>query len=81
MKDQEKFRQVVPYTQLLGKLRARKDLAAEQCAALDDFRWQFEELKVSIFSQELGTAVPISPARLNKLLECGTLAPLLKSPR
>jgi ATP-dependent helicase HrpA len=80
VKDHEKSRQVVPYTQLLGKLRARKDLTPEQSAALDDFRWLIEELKVSIFSQELGTAIPISPARLNKILECGPLAPLLKSP-
>lgn len=68
-KDQEKMRQIVPYTQLLGRLGARKDLTADQHTALEEFRWLIEELKVSLFSQELGTAVPISPKRLDKFLE------------
>ncbi len=32
--------------------------------ALDDFAWMLEEMRVSLFAQELGTAVPVSPKRL-----------------
>ncbi|MCP3903240.1 MAG: ATP-dependent RNA helicase HrpA [Planctomycetes bacterium] len=34
--------------------------------ALDDFRWLVEEYRVSLFAQDLGTAVPVSPKRLEK---------------
>ena len=35
-------------------------------AALDAFRWLIEELKVSLFAQELRTPVPVSYKRLEK---------------
>jgi ATP-dependent helicase HrpA len=39
-------------------------------AALDDIRWMIEELRVSLFAQQLGTAYPISAKRiLNSLAE------------
>jgi ATP-dependent helicase HrpA len=36
-----------------------------------EFRWLLEEYRVSVFAQELGTSVPVSPKRLEKLLEGG----------
>lgn len=30
------------------------------------FRWMLEELRVSLFAQELGTSIPVSPQRLDK---------------
>ncbi len=33
---------------------------------LDRFRWMIEELRVSLFAQELGTSLPVSPQRLQK---------------
>ena len=36
---------------------------------LDELRWLIEELRVSLFAQELKTAEPVSPKRLNKLVE------------
>jgi ATP-dependent helicase HrpA len=33
---------------------------------VDDFFWLLEEFKVSLFAQELGTAVPVSAKRLEK---------------
>ena len=64
-KDQEKARQVQPYTDALQKLRAQPppSLAAEK--AIDEFRWMVEEFKVSWFAQELGTAQPVSAKRLD----------------
>ena len=36
-------------------------------AKRETFRWLLEEFRVSIFAQELGTAQPVSPARLKAL--------------
>ena len=38
-------------------------------AALAELRWLIEELRVSLFAQELKTAEPVSPKRLGKLVE------------
>ncbi|MEQ8770570.1 MAG: ATP-dependent RNA helicase HrpA [Phycisphaerales bacterium] len=45
-----------------------EDLRAQgiRDAALEEFRWLIEELRVAQFAQELGTAVKVSPARLEK---------------
>ena len=32
--------------------------------ALEEYRWMLEELRVSLFAQELGTSMPVSPKRL-----------------
>jgi len=46
----------------------KRRLAAtrEPDAALLDYRWQIEELRVSLFAQELGTERPVSVQRLEK---------------
>ena len=36
-------------------------------ARLEDFRWQVEELRVSLFAQELKTPYPVSVKRLQKI--------------
>jgi len=36
-------------------------------AALQDFRWQLEELRISLFAQQLGTSHPVSVPRLKKI--------------
>ena len=38
-------------------------------ARLEDFRWQIEELRVSLFAQELKTPMPVSVKRLKKMWE------------
>ena len=35
-------------------------------AELQEFRWMIEEFRVSLFAQKLGTAVTVSPQRLEK---------------
>ena len=37
--------------------------------ALHDFRWRLEELRVSLFAQELRTSQPVSVQRLQKMLD------------
>jgi ATP-dependent helicase HrpA len=36
---------------------------------LAEFRWQIEELRISLFAQELKTPAPVSVKRLQKLWE------------
>jgi ATP-dependent helicase HrpA len=69
VKDQEKARQILPYQQRLASLSTRKDLSADQLRAREELRWLVEELKVSLYAQELGTAVPISPKRVDRFIE------------
>ncbi len=49
------------YTRRLAELKGVRD------ARLDDFRWQLEELRVSLFAQELRTPQPVSVKRLDKV--------------
>lgn len=37
--------------------------------ALEQYRWMIEELRVSLFAQELKTSIPVSPKRLEKQWE------------
>lgn len=46
------------------RLAERKGVAD---ARLADFRWQLEELRVSLYAQELRTPQPVSVKRLEKV--------------
>jgi ATP-dependent helicase HrpA len=41
--------------------------AMDRCPALAEYRWMCEELRVAAYAQELGTALPVSDARLESL--------------
>ena len=43
------------------------DDAGHDAAALDEYRWLAEEYRISLFAQELHTAEPVSPKRLDAL--------------
>jgi ATP-dependent helicase HrpA len=58
-KDAEKARLLLPYAGW------EKSVLEENREA---FRWLLEEYRVSIFAQELGTAVPVSVKRLEALM-------------
>ncbi|HUR60258.1 MAG TPA: ATP-dependent RNA helicase HrpA, partial [Opitutaceae bacterium] len=60
-KDAERGGQLAPYVAAAEKLRGREGAEA--------FRWLVEELRVSLFAQELGTAEPVSPVKLDRALE------------
>lgn len=51
------------YLRRLGELKGASD------ARLDEFRWLLEELRVSLFAQELRTPQPVSVKRLEKAWE------------
>jgi ATP-dependent helicase HrpA len=68
-KNQERLRQLAPYQDALKKLQAQPPRSSEAQRQLETFRWMVEEFKVSLFAQELGTAMPVSPKRLDQQLE------------
>ncbi|MCW5559226.1 MAG: DUF3418 domain-containing protein, partial [Verrucomicrobiae bacterium] len=68
-KDAERSRLLAPYEDALRRLRESPPASAEAQRLRDEFRWMLEEYKVSLFAQELGTATPVSPKRLDALLE------------
>jgi ATP-dependent helicase HrpA len=68
-KDQERQRQLAPYLDALKKLQAQPPRSPEAQRQLEAFRWMVEEFKVSLFAQEVGTALPVSPKRLDQQLE------------
>lgn len=61
------------FDQLEGRWRAYRDLAAQYAregiydAALAQYRWLLEEFRVSLFAQQLGTLMPVSAKRLDRL--------------
>jgi len=68
VKDKERAQQIAPYLEALKKLNANPPKTGEAKRQLSEFRWMVEEFKVSLFAQELGTAVPVSPKRLDEKL-------------
>jgi ATP-dependent helicase HrpA len=69
VKDQERSRQIMPYQEALKKLQAQPSHSSAARRQIEIFRWMLEEFRVSLFAQELGTAMPISPKRLDQQLE------------
>jgi ATP-dependent helicase HrpA len=69
MKDQERARLVQPYRTALEGMQRQAEKAPEALLLVEEFRWLLEEYKVSVFAQELGTTLPVSPKRLDQLLE------------
>jgi ATP-dependent helicase HrpA len=70
-RDEQLAWQVHDLEQLLGQTRARvtsRTLVPADLAALDEARWLLEELRVSLFAQQLGTPVPVSEKRIRKVL-------------
>jgi ATP-dependent helicase HrpA len=63
-KDQQRLLQVLPYWREVLYLRAQGIDTPEVL----ELRWMLEEYRVSLFAQELGTAVTVSPKRLARAL-------------
>lgn len=68
-KDAERAALVVPYQDRLRDLSADAGMPAAGRELVQELRWMIEEYRVSIFAQELGTAVKVSPKRLDAQLE------------
>jgi ATP-dependent helicase HrpA len=68
-KNRERLDRIAPYQDALKKLQAQPARSPEARRQIEAFRWMVEEFKVSLFAQELGTAMPVSPKRLDLQLE------------
>ncbi|MGC3960675.1 MAG: ATP-dependent RNA helicase HrpA [Verrucomicrobiota bacterium] len=68
-KDAERAAQLASYAQIVAGFAAKPSSVSEVRALQEEFRWLVEEFKVSLFAQELGTAVPVSAKRLDQKLE------------
>jgi ATP-dependent helicase HrpA len=75
VKDQERQRQLAPYQQALKQVQSEKSRSPEGIRQIEALRWMIEEFKVSLFAQELGTAIPVSPKRLDQQLEIARQTP------
>ncbi len=67
-KDAQKAELVALYQNQLEQLAGGAN-SPERAVQIEELRWMLEEYRVSIFAQELGTAHPISPKRLDKKIE------------
>jgi ATP-dependent helicase HrpA len=68
-KDRERAQKLAPYLDALKQREADPPKAPEARQRLENFRWLLEEYKVSLFAQELGTSIPVSPKRLDEQLQ------------
>jgi ATP-dependent helicase HrpA len=69
-KDKLALMEIQPYWQRLQEYIAKEGaFVMTQNAALVEYRWWIEELRISLFAQTLKTQVPISPKRLDKQWE------------
>jgi ATP-dependent helicase HrpA len=75
VKNQERLRQLAPYQDALKKLQTQPARSPEAQRQREAFRWMVEEFKVSLFAQELGTAMPVSPKRLDQQLAIAQHSP------
>jgi ATP-dependent helicase HrpA len=64
-RDSARLAQLRPQEQRYWRLVAERKGVADP--RLDDFRWLLEELRISLFAQELRTPQPVSTRRLDKL--------------
>lgn len=60
--------QVHDVEQLVDDAAAAARPGTDRAAAVDDLRWLVEELRVSLFAQQVGTPVPVSTTRIRKAL-------------
>jgi ATP-dependent helicase HrpA len=66
VKDRERVQLLAPYVETLRQHAANPPARVEAARQFEVFRWMVEEYKVSLFAQELGTAQPVSPKRLDE---------------
>jgi len=65
-RDTQHMRAMAPLLTQYQARRKRQEEAGGVTPELEDFRWRLEELRVSLFAQELKTPEPVSVKRLEK---------------
>jgi ATP-dependent helicase HrpA len=67
-KEKERQQLLAPFLAALNQLVSSPKISLETSRQINTFRWMVEEYKVSLFAQELGTAIPVSAQRLQNQL-------------
>jgi len=65
-RDREGYRRVFPHLKRFAEAKDRLREEGRADHALEEFGWLLEEWRISVFAQELGTAIPVSEKRLEK---------------
>ena len=65
-KEKELRDSVQAYWQQLVDMREFHRTQAIVDAEMSEYRWMIEEYRVSLFAQQLGTCIKVSPTRLDK---------------
>jgi ATP-dependent helicase HrpA len=70
-KDQMKAHTLSPYTACMQELIESLDKGSSQIKrqTIEELFWMIEEYKVSLFAQEIKTAMPVSPKRLEQQIQ------------
>ncbi|MGF1450176.1 MAG: ATP-dependent RNA helicase HrpA [Opitutales bacterium] len=63
-RDAEKAARIAPFVKAYNETMRDPKRRARKQAELEELRWLIEELKVSIYAQELGTSEPVSEKKL-----------------
>ncbi|ADG89040.1 ATP-dependent RNA helicase HrpA [Thermobispora bispora] len=68
-RDGERMRQVQEVEDAYDELLDRLEPQHRDAPAVREIRWMIEELRVSLFAQQLGTPIPVSEKRIRKAME------------
>ncbi len=66
VRDQQAMDELVRHQARYNEYVESNQVRDESRAVLDEYRWMLEEYRVSLFAQQLGTSIKISPQRLDK---------------
>jgi ATP-dependent helicase HrpA len=65
-RDRDRMQEIAPLLERWRERIAAAAAAEREDERLDEIRWMLEELRVSLFAQQLGTAYPVSVKRVER---------------
>ena len=65
-RDRQVMQELAPHQRRYDEAVDTGGVANECLAAFEEYRWMLEEFRISLFAQQIGTAIKISPQRLEK---------------
>ncbi len=74
VRDHDGFQTIADFWQRYAQQQTTNRERRRHDPSLEEYRWMIEEFRVSLFAQPLGTAIKISPQRLQKQwsqVDCG----------
>lgn len=65
-RDRQLMQELMPFQRRYDEAVEAGGVANESVAAFEEYRWMLEEFRISLFAQQVGTSIKISPQRLEK---------------